>query len=150
MTTFVLTWDGSQTGYFRDNYGNDIAATAAGRTVAGRWSCGSRRSGAAPGDRVFLLRQKSDRGIVASGRLADGLVFPAPHWAGDPLKVTHYVEVLWDRVVPVACRLPFADLLHAVPGHNWQHIFASGQRVRPPADVALEEAWAGHLEDLGG
>ncbi|PRY29026.1 hypothetical protein [Pseudosporangium ferrugineum] len=47
MSTFVLTWDGSQTGYFRDNYGNDIAATAAGRTVAGRWSCGSRRSGAA-------------------------------------------------------------------------------------------------------
>lgn len=150
MTTFILTWDGSDTGYFRTNYRRDIVATAGGDTVRGRWSFGSRRSGAAAGDRVFLLRQQTERGIVASGHLADGAIFPAPHWAGDPGKVTYYTEVLWDRVVPVADRLPFAELLHGVPGHNWNHIFASGQRVRPPADSELAELWAAHLKDLDG
>ena len=150
VTTFILTWDGSDTGYFRTNYHRDIRATAAGSTVRGRWSFGSRRSGAAAGDRVFLLRQKTERGIVASGRLADGVIFPAPHWAGDPGKLTYYAEVLWDRVVPVADRLPFAELLHGVPGHNWNHIFASGQRVRPPSDTALADLWTEHLRDLQG
>ncbi len=143
MSTFLLTWNASDTGYA--THAADVAATAAGRTVQGRWTFGSRRSGAAPGDRVFLLRQRTDRGIVASGTLADGLIFPAAHWAGDPRKVTHYAEIVWDTVLPVADRLPIADLLHDVPGHHWNAVFASGQRIRPPADEALEKRWAEHL-----
>ena len=145
MTTFLLTWNASETGYARTNYRSDIAATAAGRTVRGRWSFGSRRGGTAPGDRVFLLRQRVDRGIVASGTLADGVIFPDAHWAGDPRRVTHYADVLWDTVLPVADRLPIADLLHDVPGHHWNAVFASGQRIRPPADDALEKLWAEHV-----
>ncbi len=142
-TTFLLTWDASDTGYA--THAADVAATAAGRTVSGRWTFGSRRGGASPGDRVFLLRQRADRGIVASGALADGIIFPAAHWAGDPRKVTHYAEILWDTVLPVADRLPIEHLLHGVPGHHWNAVFASGQRVRPPADRALAERWAEHL-----
>jgi hypothetical protein len=149
MTTFILTWDGSDTGYFRTNYANDIAKTAAGLPVQGRWSFGSRRSGTVAGDRVFLLRQNTQRGIIASGHLADGSIFPAPHWAGDPNKLTYYAEIRWDRVVPVADRLPFEELLVGVPGHNWQHIFASGQRVRPPADEALAALWEFHTGGRG-
>ncbi|AGL21523.1 hypothetical protein [Actinoplanes sp. N902-109] len=149
MTSFILTWDGSDTGYFRTNYENDIAATAAGRRVRGRWSFGSRRSGTAAGDRVYLLRQNNRRGIIASGTLADGTIFPAPHWAGDPLKVTYYADILWDRVLPVADRLPFEELLTGAPGHNWRHIFASGQRLRPPADDQLADLWAFHTGEPG-
>lgn len=123
----------------------DVAETAAGRTVAGRWTFGSRRHGAAPGDRVFLLRQRAHRGIVASGTLADGVIFPAAHWAADPHKVTYYAEILWDTVLEVADRLPIEDLLHDVPGHHWNAVYASGQRVRPPADAALARRWAEHL-----
>lgn len=148
MTTFLLIWDASDTGYPPANLAADIAATAAGRLVAGRWTFGSRRGGTAPGDRVFLLRQRADRGIVASGTLADGVIFPAAHWQGHPLKSTYYAEVWWDRVLPVADRLPFEDLLHAVPGHDWLHIYGSGQLVRPPADADLQRCWAEHLADL--
>jgi len=56
--------------------------------------------------------------------------------------------VLWDRVLPVADRLPFEELLHDVPGHDWRHIYGSGQQVRPPADVALQQRWDEHLADL--
>ncbi|OJF10085.1 hypothetical protein [Couchioplanes caeruleus] len=148
MTTFVLIWDASDTGYPPANHRADIAATAAGETVRGRWSSGSRRSGTEPGDRVYLLRQRTDRGIVASGRLTDGIIVAGPHWAGDPRRATYYLEVSWDRVLPVADRLPLDDLLHEVPRHNWNHIFASGQRVRPPSDAALDRLWVRHLRDL--
>jgi hypothetical protein len=148
LTTFLLIWDASDTGYPPARLAADVAATAAGDTVTGRWTFGSRRGGTAPGDQVFLLRQRSDRGIVASGTLADGVIFPAAHWQGHPAKSTYYAEVRWERVVPVADRLPFEELLHDVPGHDWHHIYGSGQRVRPPADEALQRRWAEHLADL--
>jgi hypothetical protein len=148
LTTFLLIWDASDTGYPPANLSADIAATAAGGRIAGRWSFGSRRGGTAPGDRVFLLRQRADRGIVASGTLTDGVIFPAPHWQGRPGRSTFYAEVLWDRVLPVADRLPFEELLHDVPGHDWLHIYGSGQQVRPPADAALQHRWTEHLADL--
>jgi hypothetical protein len=143
VSTFLLTWNASETGYA--THAADVAATAAGHTVQGRWTFGSRRGGAAAGDRVFLLRQRADRGIVAAGTLVDGLIFPAAHWAGDPRRVTYYAEIRWDTVLPVADRLPVEDLLHDVPGHHWNAVFASGQRIRPPADAALEKRWAEHL-----
>ncbi|GAA3345536.1 hypothetical protein GCM10020358_53020 [Amorphoplanes nipponensis] len=148
MSTFMLIWDASEAGYPPANLAADIAATAAGGLVRGRWSFGSRRGGTAPGDRVFLLRQRRDRGIVASGTLADGEIFAAAHWQGHPAKRTYYADVLWERVVAVADRLPFEELAHQVPGHDWRHIYGSGQRVHPPADVALERRWAGHLAGL--
>ncbi len=143
MTTFLLTWNATDTGYA--THASDVAETAAGHTVQGRWSFGGRRGGASAGDRVFLLRQRTERGIIASGALADGLIFPAPHWEGDPRRVTHYAEILWDTVLPVADRLPIEDLLHDVPGHHWNAVFANGQLVRPPADEMLEKRWAEHL-----
>ena len=146
--TFLLIWDASDTGYPPANLAADIAATAAGKIVTGRWSFGSRRTGTAPGDRVYLLRQRADRGIVASGTLADGVIFPSEHWQGRPGRGTHYADVRWDRVLPVADRLPFEELLHEVPGHDWRHIYGSGQRIRPPAEAALARRWAEHLTDL--
>lgn len=148
LTTFLLIWDASDTGYPPVHLAADIAATATGERVKGRWTFGSRRSGTAPGDRIFLLRQRNARGIVASGTLVDGMIYPAAHWQGHPTKCSYYADVLWDRVLPVADRLPFEELLHEVPGHDWRHIYGSGQRVRPPADAALQRRWAEHLTDL--
>jgi hypothetical protein len=145
MSTFLLTWNAGDTGYPPANYAADIAETAAGRTVVGRWTIGPRRGGTAAGDRVFLLRQRTDRGIVAGGTLVDGTIFPAEHWAGDPRKATHYVDVRWDHVLPVTDRLPIEDLLREVPGHHWNAVFSSGQLIRPPADELLARRWAAHL-----
>jgi hypothetical protein len=86
MQTFILTWDGSDTGYALSKYAADIMTTAAGALAPARWSFGTRREGANAGDRVFLLRQHVDRGIVASGHLTDGEVFEAPQWS-DPSRM---------------------------------------------------------------
>src|SRR3954447_22812670 len=104
MTTVICPWDGSDQGYPPDDSAAHGGATAAGEIVRGRWSFGATRQRAAAGDRVFLLRQGQDRGIVASGRLADGDIFEAPHYSGDG-RTAFYVWVDWDRVLPVDDRL---------------------------------------------
>lgn len=149
VPTFLLTWDAGDAGYPPADYASDVAATEAGQTVPGRWSMGSRRSGTAAGDRVFLLRQKVDRGIVASGTLTDGVIFPAAHWA-DPSRTAYYAEIIWDRVVHVVDRLPFAELAAIAPDHNWDHVLASGQELGAPGDEALEARWQELVAGLGG
>ncbi len=146
--TFVFIWNPTNSSYPADQYAAHVAATAAGGVVEGRWSTGSRRSGLHAGDRAFLLRQKVDRGIVAAGRLVDGEVFVDRHFE-DPLRLKAYTRIRWERILAAADRLPVEELLHAVPGHGWNTVYGSGQRVRPPADVVLDQVWRRHLDDLG-
>jgi 5-methylcytosine-specific restriction protein A len=146
VATFILTWNGSVEGYSPDDYADDVAVTAAGGTASRSWSV-NRTLDLQADDRVFLLRQHTDRGIVASGRLATGRILTGPHWA-DPSKEARYVDVEWERVVPVADRFDFSELAVAVPGHLWNTILASGQEIRPANAAALEEAWAAHLANL--
>ncbi len=148
VATFILTWDGSESGYPVDNFAADVATTAAGSVVAGSRSVGSRRGGMFPGDRVFLLRQGTDHGVVAAGHVTDGLVFKDEHWA-DPTKTAAYTDIEWDRVLPVEDRLDTEDLLAHVPAHHWKNIMGSGQELRPPSDAALLALWEGHLTALG-
>jgi len=147
VATFILIWDGSESGYAEADFTADVATTAAGGVVAGNWSVGSRRGGMFPGDRVFLLRQGTDRGVVAAGHVTDGLVFEDEHWA-DPTKTAAYTGITWDRVLPVEDRLRFEDLLAHVP-HHWNNIMGSGQELRPPSDAVLRALWEDHLKDLG-
>jgi hypothetical protein len=151
VTTFILTWDGSESGYAAADYSADIATTAAGRVVPRTWTVGVRRRGTSQGDRVFLLRQGTDRGIVASGSLADGTIVEDQHWA-DPARTAEYTEVDWDRVLSVEDRLHFEQLTTLVPGHHWNAIMASGQELRPPSDTELADLWTAHLAtlDAGG
>jgi len=149
VTTSILTWDGSDAGYAPSKYAADIAATRSGGEASDRWSMGSRRGGTAAGDRVFLLRQGTDRGIVASGRLTDGVVFASRHWA-DAAGQAYYAYVTWERVVPVADRLPFEELVAGVPGHDWNHIHGSSQELHPPADEALSVRWNRLVAGLDG
>ena len=147
MTTFVFIWDPTNASYPPDDYAADVAVTAAGGVVDGRWSVGSRRRGMSGGDRAFLLRQKTDRGIVASGYLVDGEVFTDRHYA-DPARLKSYTHIRWDRIVPADDRLPIEELLDTVPGHRWNNVYGSGQEIKPPADVLLAEAWQIHLGRL--
>lgn len=147
VATFVLTWDGGESGYPPDDYASDVASTSEGLSVRRRWSMGNRRYGTAPGDRVFLLRQRNARGIVAAGRLVDGQVLEDSHW-DDPTRSALYSWVEFETVLPVSERLTIESLLESLPEVDWNHILASGQRLSPPADVQLGERWAQHLADL--
>ena len=147
MSTFVFIWDPTNSSYPAEDYAADVAATAAGGVVDGRWSTGSRRSGLQPGDRAFLLRQRVDRGIVAAGRLVDGEVFVDRHFE-DPSRLKSYTRIRWERILATEDRLPIEELLRDVPGHAWNAVYGSGQQVRPPTDALLDEVWRRHLGRL--
>jgi hypothetical protein len=147
MSTFVFIWDPTNASYPAGEYAADAAATAAGRVVDGRWSTGSRRRGLQGGDRAFLLRQRVDRGIVGAGRLVDGEVFVDRHYE-DPSRLKSYTRICWERLVTADDRLPIEELLRDVPGHAWNAVYGSGQQVRAPADVLLDEVWRRHLDRL--
>ena len=148
MSTFVFIWDPTNASYPPDEYAAHVAATAVGRTVDGRWSTGSRRRGFERGDRAFLLRTRRDRGLVAAGRLVDGEVFLDRHYA-DPARLKAYTRIRWERLLPADDRLPVEELLRDVPGHAWNAVYGSGQRVRPPADALLQDIWRRHLDRVG-
>lgn len=147
MTTFILAWDGGDAGYAPSKLTADIEATVRGEVVSGTWSVGSRRSGMDPGDRVFLLRQGDARGIIASGRLYDGEIFPGPHWA-DPEKTAYYTRVDFDHVLATGERLLIETLFSEIPGHHWNNILGSGQMVAPPSDEQLDLVWSDHLKSV--
>jgi hypothetical protein len=148
VNSFVLIWDGSGAGYDPQGYADDIAATSRQEEVRIQWSFGSRRGGAAAGDRVYLLRQHTNRGIVASGHLESGSVGSGEHW-NDPKKTAYYVDVIWDAVVSPEDRLPIEQLLSGIDGHNWNNVYGSGQILQPETATKLERAWQQHLTALG-
>ena len=147
MSTFILTWDGTDDGYAPDRFRRHVKSTSAGRRPKSDWSFGSRRAGAAPGDRVFLLRQRSQRGIVASGYLTTGEVWENNHWR-DEGKASFYVDLTWDHVISSPNRLPIETLQSDVIGQNWRYILGSGQMMEANAAADLETLWASHLKHL--
>jgi hypothetical protein len=138
VTTFILTWDGSDSAYTAD-FAEDVEATAIGALVRSHWSIGTRTGGLSKDDRVFLLRQGTDRGILASRRITDPTVFQAEHW-NDPSRTANYVPLEWDRVLPVENRLP-TGALGASPAPLEQH---PGFWTRAPRTVGR------HTRDLVG
>ncbi|MGS0684599.1 hypothetical protein ACVBEQ_05520 [Nakamurella sp. GG22] len=148
MQTILCLWDGTPEGYDPAAFERDVATTSAGSPARGRWSIGRRRHGMAPGDRVFLLRQHNQRGIVGAGRLVDGVVRREAHWRPDVQDQALYVDIDWDRILNVHDRLPLETLMEEVPGHQWRGIRSSGQIVHPPNDDQLERLWADHLSQL--
>ncbi len=147
MSVFIATWNpdvwDKWTGW---EYDQDVVATAAGRSIAGTWSIGNRRSGVSPGDRFFVLRQRRDRGIVASAHATSEI------WKGrsfrDRRKVGFGVDLEWDRIVQPSDRLPTEVLKKKVPGVFWDRLQASGVLVRSGSDEAIERLWSDHLGQL--
>lgn len=103
-----------------------------------------RRSGLGAGDRAFL-RQRHERGVVASGSFTSEIFF-GQHWEDLPREMA-YAEVQWDVLLPIEDGLPVADLKRFVPGVTWDRLQGSGVLVRPADGAAIKTAWAEHVSD---
>jgi hypothetical protein len=144
----ILTWNPQRWDFRPGEYDRFVEQTR--RTppvpVRGHWSVGRRRRGVVVGERVFLLRQGSDRrGIVAAGATASE-PYPDQHWDGSGDQ-TWYVDVVWDRFVEVDERLLTGLLLEQVPGVRWNYLFSSGSPLDATAEAAIEQLWAGSGTD---
>lgn len=144
MATFLLTWNPDGKAWSGGGYERVVEAHASGRSLSDRWGVGIRKSGIAAGDRAFLVRQRRERGIVASGFFL-GEIYTAEHWE-DPARLSTYADVRWDILLPVADRLPVSDLRQSVPMVAWDHLQGSGVLVASPGDRRLEQVWSRHTD----
>lgn len=147
MPIFLLTWNPKKYESLLDSYDEYVADTASGHIVQHDWSTGRRRGDIRPGDQAFLVRQRQDRGIVASGTILTE-VYQRDDWTG--LKdEANYVDVAWDVWLPATDHLPVEVLLSQVPRVPWDNLQASGVMVGEDSADGLTDLWDAHLADLG-
>lgn len=131
-----------------------IEGTIESTPIIQRWSIGSRRF-LDVGTRAFLVRQRHERGIVASGVVVRG-IYDGPHWDGSGRTVS-YVDVRWDNMVTIPNRLTIEELKSEIPLVPWDHLQGSGviPEARHFADKEPHDAsriqvlWDRHLQNLG-
>ena len=109
-----------------------------------RWSVGNHVN-ISPGADAWLYRQgRSDPGL-----LGHGIVKTAPfvdvHYA-DQRKTSHYVDVLFDRLLPVDDRILKEELIARVPGVAWNSVLQSGWFVGEAHEEELRRVWADHTQ----
>jgi len=143
--TFLNTWSGDEPEGWPD-FEDAVAASARRQPVDGRWSVGSRTGGIRAGDRAFMLRQRRERGIVASGTFLTGEVVTDKRWDGSG-RLANYADVRWDTVLPLADRLPLELVEDRIPGAHWTPQ-GSGTQLPREAAERLEALWLDHLQAL--
>ncbi|MEL4503578.1 hypothetical protein AAEX63_01430 [Luteococcus sp. H138] len=144
--TFLITHDTDQWFWTPDDEQELINRTAAGATVRECWSCGGRRHGIEPGDRIFLLEraQGKPRGVRGAG-VVSSQIFSGEHW-DDPSRTANYVDVDWDLVLPADQCVPAEALQRDVPGYGWNPQ-KSGVELHQPMADEMEGLWRRHNGD---
>jgi hypothetical protein len=142
VASFLLTWNPDTARWSDAEFDEAAERSAAGHALPSRWGVGIRKSGIAVGDTAYLVRQRRDRGIVASGRFASE-IYEDVRWDGSG-RTTTYADVRFDVIVPLVDRLPVVLLKHQVPAVPWDHLQGSGVRVPARSEPGLEALWLAH------
>jgi len=146
--TFILIWNPKKwRKWTRRAYKKEVEQTTVGKLFPGIWSCGNTKS-IKPGDRLFLLRVDSERGLIASATAISTPYF-GPHWDGTPGRKALYVKHLTDALVDVEDRFPMQQLLKERLSVHWNRMQKSGIEVPKESAARLVELWQLHLVRLG-
>ncbi|MGE3326323.1 MAG: HNH endonuclease [Acidimicrobiia bacterium] len=144
MKTIVLTWNPNLWEMSEKELKSLAKRSRSGKLRSkGGWSTGVRKSGVVSGDRCFLLRQSTERGLIASGTFTSE-IYQDDHWDGTPGKTANYADVVWTKWLSTSDRLPVEDLVLEVPGFHWNQVQSSGQEVPVAVAEVLERVWAAH------
>ena len=140
MATYILTWHPYA---FRMEAGEYLEQVENVRAQSdkrlGSWSTGQRNSEIEIGDRVFLFRQKRERGIVASGHCTS-TIYQDTHWR-DRRRSANYVRIEWDFWKPLEDRLTIEVLESKVPNFSWNHLQGSGIHLNDIDAAKVEKLW---------
>ena len=146
MAAYILTWNPQRTVF--DEYDEFVERTREGEIVPSGWSCGHTKA-IEHGDRLFLLRQRTDRGIVGAG-YATGEAYSDVHWdESKEGQEANYVDLEYETLLPVSFRLPIEQLQSLDLGVNWRYLIASGTQVPAEFTGQLDAIWADHLARIG-
>jgi 5-methylcytosine-specific restriction protein A len=147
MPSYILTWNPKKWHWDEKEYEREVRATAKGQLFTSRWSCGKTKR-ILPGDRVYLLRQDSERGIIGSGYAISPVIEEA-HWDKSKSEKALYVKYQSDTLLAAVQRMPVERLLDADLGIHWNNIMASGISVPEEVAPELEKLWKKHLTSIG-
>jgi len=142
---FILTWNPDIWNMDWVQQSQRMGSGSSG-SEKGTWSVGSRRGGIFPGDRLVLLRQARDRGIIASGT-ATSTAYEDPHW-DDQRDKAWYVDLNWEKHVAIKDRLTIEKLKEIAP-HTWWTPRCSGTKVRESDASRVWQVWLSHHDDVG-
>jgi 5-methylcytosine-specific restriction protein A len=145
MPTYLVNWNPKR--WHWEDHAKFVAKTLAGEMPVFDWSTGNRKS-IETGDRLFLVRQSTQRGIIGSGH-AVRKSYEAPHWDESREDMANVVDVRWDAILDPADVLPVAELEAANLGVPWDNLMGSGVQVPDESTERLEQLWEAHLRSLG-
>lgn len=146
VPTYILSWNPERRPW--ETFDADVGRAARGEIVDVEWATDDTKK-IVPGDRLFLLRQGSNRpGLVGAG-VAVREVRPGPHFdearrvAGDTALFT---VVRFDQLLPVGDVLSTKTLRSdaVLSTFGWSPP-ASGLPVPLKLEARLEKRWAKHL-----
>jgi 5-methylcytosine-specific restriction enzyme A len=140
--TYILTWNPSLWNW--KDYDSAITQVAGGETYEIDWSSGNTKK-IKHGDRLFMLRQHVDRGIVAAGR-ANSDCFQGKHW-DESGRDANYINFRVEQILPVSQRLPIEKLLSET-SFTWNEMPASGMSIPPNEAELVEQLWIEHVAGL--
>lgn len=146
LRVFILTWSPTRFALDESELKHRVNTTTEGDVVSERWSTGNRSSGIKPGDHVFLLRQESERGLIAHG-YASSEVFQADHWDGSD-RQANFVHVDWDAWFATEDRIPVEDLSTTTSETSWNAFYASGVQLPPGDATRVLDVWGQSTDSL--
>ena len=134
VPTYIVTWNPRGQGW--SEYDHDLQAHSDGRQVKRNWSF--RNRSVQEGDRIFMLRQRDQRGIVASGHVV-GKPFLAEPWRPDAGQPNTSVPILFDTILPVDDRLVIEQLVLRSPIRTGtRSTFQDSTSHRPPTPSSTD------------
>lgn len=149
MTTYLLTWDGNEESLPSETLSLVASVTQRGEPFSGSWTVSRRSLHLSRGDRLFLLRQRSERGLIASGWAAGQNPDEGAISSWQNLRPNaQVVSVIWDGMVAPRDRLPTEELQQLAPQANWDGVARSGVALDIYTANAVNDAWRRHLETL--
>lgn len=113
-----------------------------------QWSCGNSKQ-MKPGDTALLLRQGTERGIVARGNVISE-IFEDGSWnqEDEEEKIVAYVEISWLQQVRIENVLRLEELQQHLPNVHWTP-FSSGTKVSNEYCSELIKLWEAHFQKFG-
>lgn len=145
MRYFILTWQPDKWEW--ENYLSCVQNTKNNIPVDEQWSFGNRKD-ANLGDRIFLYRQKDNRGIIASGIITSDGVYLDKHFS-DPMKEGNCVDCRFENIIMPNDVLSVDDLKEIKTSVPWDRLQASGVEIPSDQGHLVENRWQAHLRNLG-
>lgn len=139
MAAIILTWNPAEWDAWDPSYDAAVERVESTGRLPDRWSAANRVN-IDPGTEAYLLRQGDGHGLAGHG-LVTSHPFPAEHF-NDPARTTNYVDLVWDRLLPLSDMIP-RDLLEAeVPDFSWrQGARSSGNSLSEAAEEQMARLW---------